>query len=1194
MGVTRPSVHPNIRTGHPCSCGFYQPHSSRRLSRTASKLDWLKDRPDFQTPENKDLWKLLQYHTVNIGTKLDPLLPWIAREVKKGRIHKYPGGEVGHFYTKQPIEGAQGWQKNVIHGGDLAHLADWNQSNHASRQGVDLMQHTWPEIQGKVGEWDRYLEEQQEKADQDALTRGEVVHQWPDNWSIRKLGPEHLEAEGDAMGHCVGGYGYADQVRNGETQIYSLRDPNHQPHATMELTTDDHNGWGHPQYPGKTMSGQDAEDLFHETGEDAIPMLHNGQLVQIQGKSDEMPIPEYQARFKDWLATIPEKERPYWESESMVDEPEGLPEHPEFRQPDEGGYGGGYGPHGDYGVQTKADADYDAILDEMGRRAENSNQGGYSASVDGDGMDALYQHALNKKEIPKFANAVSDFGDQQQNFFDDWRMMNSEYGMSMPSGEEQYPLTPEDPNYPIPEGNYDHGDTIENEEQHEKMYYDEEGRWADEHPGMKMTNYLYRLLNPHYGPGAPRLNTPGDPDSSIISNGYQNQLFEDPTAKYRSQLPGDAYWLDKQWEHPGQDQWNQQQGQQVTSAHTRNRKPHPHFRTGDPCYCPWGSHHNQEILGAVHEASKIDWLVERKDKYSQTPEGQEALKNLQRIVGEEPKIDPLAPWLWREIKKKRLTPGLRYTSDPGYGPDIGHIADWYASNSPSRRGVDVMQLQFAPSGDENSIQTKINQWDEELRAKMEEERQMSQGEVMHRFPDDWTIRRLRGDELGDEGDAMGHCVGGMGYDREVEAGHAGIFSLRDPHNDPHVTMELRPPGTEDNPSDEGTRDQLSHDENGMLRAPGAAVWQIQGKSDSEPIPEYKDRLKDWFKTLDPPAYVPSNQSKTSVPVATDPDSLAFWHEPEEDESYGDDPYRLSPGSGYDYGLDSDADKDPFEWQGGPDWPKVVNNTLHRQYAGRGYTYEPDRGEDVNGIAHEHGLEDELRDSVESHYPEMESNFYQNVYNEDAVIGPQEQWNNWDRGQMMNGLYHGNRNQSMLRRGPDEQPLTQDQITTPQIHPGQGGLPLPGQMGLPGQQPSGLLRAPTPPYQDPSVSGHPWYAPLSKVAAKVPPIYYRFVFSPKGGVSLVDNDTTHPAWTPYHRDIAGASGEANLIHGFAYRIGDGWRLTTEEHKPVHDPHVVAQVVRALMEREGHQKPRQSAWTPTEWDFDRTHFGLPFRG
>lgn len=42
-----------------------------------------------------------------------------------------------------------------------------------------------------------------------------------------------LTAEGDAMGHCVGGY--CPDVQSGNTEIYSLRDKNNQPHVTVEV-----------------------------------------------------------------------------------------------------------------------------------------------------------------------------------------------------------------------------------------------------------------------------------------------------------------------------------------------------------------------------------------------------------------------------------------------------------------------------------------------------------------------------------------------------------------------------------------------------------------------------------------------------------------------------------------------------------------------------------------------------------------------------------------------------------------------------------------------------------------------------------------------------------------------------------------------------------------------------------------------
>lgn len=42
-----------------------------------------------------------------------------------------------------------------------------------------------------------------------------------------------------------------------------------------------------------------------------------------------------------------------------------------------------------------------------------------------------------------------------------------------------------------------------------------------------------------------------------------------------------------------------------------------------------------------------------------------------------------------------------------------------------------------------------------------------------------------------EGDTMGHCVGG--YCPDVSSGETRIFSLRDAKNEPHVTIEVRPP-----------------------------------------------------------------------------------------------------------------------------------------------------------------------------------------------------------------------------------------------------------------------------------------------------------------------------------------------------------------------------------------------------------------
>lgn len=97
----------------------------------------------------------------------------------------------------------------------------------------------------------------------EAVPQGTVVFTWDDGWTIQQLvDPEQLEAEGEVMQHCVGDY--CEGVAAGETQIFSLRDPKGRPHATIEY----------------------ASDIT--------------RLVQVQGKQNQAPKPEYQARVDEW------------------------------------------------------------------------------------------------------------------------------------------------------------------------------------------------------------------------------------------------------------------------------------------------------------------------------------------------------------------------------------------------------------------------------------------------------------------------------------------------------------------------------------------------------------------------------------------------------------------------------------------------------------------------------------------------------------------------------------------------------------------------------------------------------------------------------------------------------------------------------------------------------------------------------
>ena len=94
----------------------------------------------------------------------------------------------------------------------------------------------------------------------------------------------------------------------------------------------------------------------------------------------------------------------------------------------------------------------------------------------------------------------------------------------------------------------------------------------------------------------------------------------------------------------------------------------------------------------------------------------------------------------------------------------------------------------------------------------------------------WTVQRVTTEnDLLTEGNEknMNHCVGS--YFEEVEKGTSVIFSLRDPNNRPHVTMEVSGP----NASVQGM------------------IEQIQGNSNQEPDDEYKEMVKEFIMNVGP-------------------------------------------------------------------------------------------------------------------------------------------------------------------------------------------------------------------------------------------------------------------------------------------------------------------------------------------------------
>ena len=89
--------------------------------------------------------------------------------------------------------------------------------------------------------------------------------------------------------------------------------------------------------------------------------------------------------------------------------------------------------------------------------------------------------------------------------------------------------------------------------------------------------------------------------------------------------------------------------------------------------------------------------------------------------------------------------------------------------------------------------------------------------------------------------------------------------------------------------------------------------------------------------------------------------------------------------------------------------------------------------------------------------------------------------------------------------------------------------------------------------------------LPKLAAEPEsgPIYYLWVWDPhEDKVHLEHNEGRHRADHIDHSHLAERVPHPDRVHGFAYKIRDGWRITDWEHRPVKDPHVLREVERSL--------------------------------
>ena len=166
----------------------------------------------------------------------------------------------------------------------------------------DISSYSAQEAAVASDEWHRMMAGQGEGKNYEP-TKKELIMYGPEwqnpewkGWTIQKVMSENdLLTEGNIMNHCVGSY--CDQVEEGHSVIYSLRDTGNKPYATIET-----NGYN--------------------------------DVVQIQGNSNSEPDSIYKAMIKEWLMSNKnpgiEKaeyaEDPFSEISARYDEPSAIGE----------------------------------------------------------------------------------------------------------------------------------------------------------------------------------------------------------------------------------------------------------------------------------------------------------------------------------------------------------------------------------------------------------------------------------------------------------------------------------------------------------------------------------------------------------------------------------------------------------------------------------------------------------------------------------------------------------------------------------------------------------------------------------------------------------------------------------------------------------------------------------------------------
>nr|WP_250808621.1 PcfJ domain-containing protein [Neorhizobium tomejilense] len=160
---------------------------------------------------------------------------------------------------------------------------------------------SWLDAEKMSEEWHASLARNRSKA-ANLMSGATKIAEFDDGSFVAELTTaEALRAEGDAMGHCVGGYWL--RVQMGMSRIVSLRDVSGEPHATIELNRLGNvhvDGFGALSVMGGITPGANA----------VLPAGIDWFASQIRGKQNQFPVEKYAEKVRKWLshAKVPSRE----------------------------------------------------------------------------------------------------------------------------------------------------------------------------------------------------------------------------------------------------------------------------------------------------------------------------------------------------------------------------------------------------------------------------------------------------------------------------------------------------------------------------------------------------------------------------------------------------------------------------------------------------------------------------------------------------------------------------------------------------------------------------------------------------------------------------------------------------------------------------------------------------------------------